>query len=136
VNQDFKPLARRLARFGVVGVTCTVLHAGVATAALAWLGVGPVAANGIGFLFACGASLFAQTVYTFGHSLSVAASTRFLVVACAAALFSSLAVVAMERWTALPDRILVVLAAVAAAVLSFACHSLWTFRHRAEATVG
>ena len=134
MNQAVGAVAGRLARFGLVGVTCTVLHAGVAMAALKWLGASPVMANGVGFIVALGASWLGQTLYTFGHAVSLGASARFVVVASSAALFSSVVVYALDHYTPLPDRGTVILAAIAAACLSFALHSLWTFRQRARAS--
>ena len=126
------PTLLRIVRFGIVGVTATLTHAGVSLASLHWLHVPPVVANGMGFCIAFLVSMAGHSLFTFRQKMTPAKAMRFTTVALSSVGFSSLVVLAGQHLTSLPPNIYLTAAALLTPAFNFVCHSLWTFSHRHE----
>jgi putative flippase GtrA len=119
--------AWRIARFGLVGILATGVHAGVSLSAYRFLGVLPVVANGSGFCAALLFSMAGHARFTYRQPLSWARALRFLVVALSSVLLSSTLVVMAHDLTTLPPEVYLAGAALLTAAFNFTCHTFWTF---------
>lgn len=122
------PLAGRLLRFGLVGATATAIHAGVALAALRWLGFAPVLAHATGFCVAFVASFCGHSLVTFRTAPSVVRAARFATVALSTAALSSAVVYGLQTGTSWNPELYLPAVALGTPALNFVLHSLWTFR--------
>jgi putative flippase GtrA len=122
------PLAGRLIRFGLVGGLATAIHAGVALAALRWLGFAPVLAHATGFCVAFVASFCGHSLVTFRTAPSMVRAARFTTVALSTAALSSAIVYALQTWSTLPPEWYLPAVALCIPALNFVLHSLWTFQ--------
>ena len=117
----------RVARFAVVGMVATAVHAFFYTALAEFAGIGALPANWIGFAIGFGVSLFGHSLWTFGTGVSASRTARFLVVAatglCANTLFVWLVVdmMAFRPVAALPFIVFVVPA------LTYLVSRFWAF---------
>jgi putative flippase GtrA len=71
----------RVARFAVVGLVATAVHAFFYTLLAETVGMDAMLANWLGFAIAFSVSLFGHSMWTFGTGLSSARAARFLLVA-------------------------------------------------------
>jgi putative flippase GtrA len=62
---DRHPQLRQLAMFGMIGVTATAAQAAIALWTHAWIGLPPVAANGLGYVCSCSVSYLGNAWLTF-----------------------------------------------------------------------
>lgn len=118
----------RMAKFGVVGVAATGVHAGVALLALPHV-ASPFAANVAGFLPAFVVSFLGQALWTFGiRTGRGAAALRFFVIAASAFLVSNVVLGALERSGLLADWLALLIAIAIIPVCNFIAARFWAFR--------
>jgi putative flippase GtrA len=123
----YRPLLRRAIRFGVTGVFVTGCHAAYAVAAIELDGWAPPAANGFAFTFATLVSYLVNTRWSFSSQVSGRTFVRFWMV-CGVGLSMSVAIAAAVERAGLPYPVGIGLISVAVPPVSFALHSLWTYR--------
>jgi len=122
------PTFFRMLRFGLVGVLATATHALVALTALTLFSAVPMLANAVGFVTAFAVSMTGHALFTFNSPMTVPRALKFCAVAIAAVCISSAVVFLLGAYTPLSRPHILILAAISTPALSFAGHSLWTFR--------
>lgn len=123
----YRPLLRRAIRFGVTGVFVTGCHTAYAVAAIELDGWAPPTANGFAFTFATLVSYLVNTRWSFSSQVSGRTFVRFWMV-CGVGLSMSIAIAAAVERAGLPYPFGIGLISVAVPPVSFALHSLWTYR--------
>lgn len=128
------PLARvraegpRILKFGAVGIVATLVHTGVAFAALPVLG-SALAANLVGFLTAFVVSFLGQAYWTFGlRSGWRAAALRFFIVSSASFLLSNVVLVGTQASGLLSKPMALLIAIAVIPVANFIAGRMWAFR--------
>lgn len=113
-------------RFVLVGVLCTAIHAGSATA-LIMRGCGPGLANGTGFLLGAVVSYLLHSLWTFGLAPRPSTLGRF---ALSTALTSSLAALIAHLCSSgpLPPLFSTLVVVTVLPPITFAAHKRFTFR--------
>ncbi len=120
----------RWLRFGVVGVTATAVHMGVAVATVEAGGAHPQVANMLGFAVAFVVSYLGQRYFTFGsdqaHSVAL---VRFAVVAGTGALVNLLVSGALLK-LGLYYAVAIFIGLSVAAVVNYQLNRQWAFARR------
>lgn len=123
-----KVLFVQFVRFGIVGVLASLVHYGVAMAAIRF-GVVPLAANGVAFVIAFQVSFIGHFRWSFaGKSADFSRSIRrFTMVALLGFLMNEALLWAMLKWTDIPTRISLPFVLLAVALLNFLLSKIWAF---------
>ena len=121
--------ARRIIRFGMVGVAATLTHIAVANAALAFLIVSPYASSAVGFAVAFAVSYLGHYHFTFakdsGHGQSL---PRFFLVALTGFLGSLLVLKVIAAPGAIPQAVSLTLSILVIPGLTYLAARVWAFR--------
>jgi putative flippase GtrA len=122
-----RPLFSRLVRFGATGLLTTCIHAAVAVTLIASLDIAPYIANAIAFLTATGFSYATNTLWSFSSQMSHRTLLRYACVATLGCL-ATMAVAAIAESAHLDYRLGILLVIALVTPITFALHSLWTYR--------
>lgn len=117
----------RLVRFGATGLLATCIHATAAMTLIVSLDFAPYAANAIAFLTATGFSYAANTLWSFSRPMSHRTLLRY---ACVATLgcFATMGVATIAESAHLDYRLGILMVIALVTPVTFALHSLWTYR--------
>ncbi len=117
-------------RFGIVGVTATLVHFTVLTLAVERLGAIPALANGSAFIVAVCVTYLGQSLWVFrGHAGRSSAQLMRFAVSLLIGFVANVSVMAMTtQLLGLSYQIGFLLSCVAVPVLSFFINKFWVFR--------
>jgi len=117
----------RVTRYSVTGLIATATHALIAAGLIRLVGAEPSVANGIAFLCATTVSYLINTLWSFSAPVGVATIRRFVLVSMLGFVAAMLVAGMVEGWG---GHYVIGILAVAVSVppLTFALHSLWTYR--------
>ena len=119
----------QIARFGVVGVAATVVHLSISWALMSATSFPLLLTNGCGFLVGFLTSFCGHYFFTFPGSRCVRTSlVRFLVVALAGLLGSSLLVHLLKTNGQISDYLTALLSVLVIPFISFLASRFWAFK--------
>ena len=114
--------------FSVVGLLATIIHIGIASAAVGFLNISPYLANGIGFLIAISISFVGQHYLTFRSQKKVSVTIkRFLLVTGASFIVSNFALAGLVRLNVMSEPLSVALAASVIPIINYFLYRHWVF---------
>ncbi len=114
--------------FGVVGAFAAALHFSIATAAVEWLRLPPLAANVIGYCCALAVSWLGQSRLTFAGAVRDGrAARRFLLTSLSGLALNTLGYAALLHWTGLDYRLALLLVLATVALLTWMAFHRWVF---------
>lgn len=121
--------ARRIARFGIVGVAATLTHMAVANTALRLLTASPYAASAMGFMVAFGVSYLGHYHFTFaGEGAHGKSLPRFFLVALSGFLASLVVLRGIAGYGGVPQAVSLTLSILVIPGLSYLAARAWAFR--------
>jgi putative flippase GtrA len=124
-------------RFGIVGLSAAVVHAGVAVSLLEWAHLPPMLSNIGGFLVAFIVSFTGHNVWSFRSEEDVETGKRmgrFFVLAAAGFLLNNGALAALLKFTPVPDAVGIIIAIFVVPPLTFIGSRLWAFAEPSRPT--
>lgn len=117
----------QLIRFGITGLMATGIHVVVAVTLITQLSTLPYVANPIAFLTATGFSYATNTLWSFSSRMSHRTLSRYARVSLFGCL-ATMAIAAAAEAAHLDYRIGILLVIALVTPITFALHSLWTYR--------
>lgn len=126
-----------IARFGIVGLSAAVVHAGVALGLLQLLQLPPMLSNIGGFLIAFAVSFTGHNAWSFRSEEETQTGKRmrrFFVLAAAGFLLNNGALAALLKFTPLPDAAGIIIAIFVVPPLTFIGSRLWAFAEPSRPT--
>ena len=134
-------LLLQYAKFGIVGISATAIHAGVFTILIESLTLRPLTANILAFSIAVFVSYLGNFVWTFKHEMETDGNhmqsrhlifARFFVVAIIGLCLNSLAVYLIVEITMLPYFYAIIPMVGIVPIVIFVLNKFWTFRSVTE----
>jgi putative flippase GtrA len=119
----------RLFRFGLTGVVATTVYATVSLLAIEAFGAAPIAGSILGYATAIGVSFYGHSLFSFRVGLDHGtALRRFLVLAAASFVLSTMLMWLIADIMGLSPRIAVAVIAVVIPINNYVCNRFWVFR--------
>ena len=123
----------RLARFGVVGVGCSVLYAVLAWSLTSWAGLPPTTASVAAYTLAGVASYLGQKLFTFRSDARHAdAAPRFLALFAVGAAIAAAAPLLLTQRLGLPPIVAIVFTCAAVPLINYVVLGKLVFRDRTD----